>query len=402
MQPDINKKLRVAIYSGSVPSTTFIERLIFALSDKGHHIILHGRKKQKCNYRHKNITCIGFRNDSIGMLKAIFYSLGLLLFWPKAFSALLRQRQHFAEFYSFLRHSMRIAPILFYRPDIFHLQWAKEIEQWMWLRSLGIKLVVSLRGTHVSISPLSHPQLAKTYRKIFPLVDGFHAVSNSLAQTVRGYGARDSKIKVVYSGLDLDEMHFRPPNRKVNDGLKIISIGRSHWLKGYRTSIEACAKLKNKGINFHYTIVGGMSEEMIFLRHQSGLDNEITLTSAIEFDRVKTMLLDSDVLILPSYEEGIANVVLEAMAIGVPVISSNCGGMSEVIQHNENGWLVQVRNANELSETLNNFLNLEPEEVKRIAKNARNTIEARFTATHMATGMHQLYMETLLSNEEAN
>ena len=64
---------------------------------------------------------------------------------------------------------------------------------------------------------------------------------------------------------------------------------------------------------------------------------------------------DFDLLILPSLNEGIANVVLEAMALGIPVISADCGGMSEVVLPNETGWLVPVRDSEAMGEAIIEF-----------------------------------------------
>lgn len=83
----------------------------------------------------------------------------------------------------------------------------------------------------------------------------------------------------------------------------------------------------------------------------------------------------SDCLLLPSLTEGIANVALEAMLIQLPVISSDCGGMSELIKNGYNGYLFKNRNYNSCVNVLNNFLKLPAKEKKIIAMNAKSTIE---------------------------
>ncbi|MFL2983043.1 MAG: glycosyltransferase [Candidatus Neomarinimicrobiota bacterium] len=78
----------------------------------------------------------------------------------------------------------------------------------------------------------------------------------------------------------------------------------------------------------------------------------------------------SDCLILPSVEEGIANVVLEAMALGTPVISSNCGGMNEIIRNKENGYLFQKRNPKYLSKVMEDVIFLDKDQRMSIINNA--------------------------------
>ena len=73
------------------------------------------------------------------------------------------------------------------------------------------------------------------------------------------------------------------------------------------------------------------------------LEKEVKIVSSNSQDDVYRNMRNSDCLILPSVEEGISNVVLEAMAVGLPVISSNCGGMNEVIQDEINSFIFQNR-----------------------------------------------------------
>ena len=75
---------------------------------------------------------------------------------------------------------------------------------WLAILALGIKLVLSLRGAHINYSPIADLKLADMYRKNFPKVDAFHAVSKAIALEAQKYGAQKSNISVVYSGLDLD------------------------------------------------------------------------------------------------------------------------------------------------------------------------------------------------------
>ena len=87
---------------------------------------------------------------------------------------------------------------------------------------------------------------------------------------------------------------------------------------------------------------------------------------------------EADALLLPSVEEGIANVVLEAMAIGLPVVSSNCGGMSEVIVDGDNGLLVATRDPAHLADCIDELIRLIPRDREHMATKARDTIKKHF------------------------
>ena len=98
---------------------------------------------------------------------------------------------------------------------------------------------------------------------------------------------------------------------------------------------------------------------------------------------------------LPSVEEGIANVVLEAMAIGLPVLSSDCGGMEEVIQHKVNGFLFANRNTDDLVENILQFLRLDSAERAAMAAKARATVHQQHQLSQMVADMLQLYQSVI-------
>ena len=102
--------------------------------------------------------------------------------------------------------------------------------------------------------------------------------------------------------------------------------------KGYNYSILSANLLKKSGVDFTYEIVSKESEENNYLINLLDLKNHVKFIGTLENVDVLKKMESSDLLLLPSVEEGIANVVLEAMAIGLLVISTNCGGMSEVVK----------------------------------------------------------------------
>ena len=257
-----------------------------------------------------------------------------------------------------------------------------------------MRLVVSLRGAQVNYVPIAYSDVAALYRQNFPHVDGFHAVSKAIGAEAIKYGAPVEKIRCVYSGLNLDFYRFAPYVYQSSDTLKIISIGRPHWKKGYPYAIDAFAMLKGK-IEFEYTIVGARHEEYIFQVNQLGLESVVDLQEKKPHEQVMQLLRSSHLLLLPSVEEGIANVVLEAMALGIPVISTNCGGMAEVIEDGVNGFLVPVRSPSAIADAIWKFSLLSPKERLQMAREARRTIENQHSEEHMVNGMVELYEEVV-------
>lgn len=197
--------------------------------------------------------------------------------------------------------------------------------------------------------------------------------------------------QVVYTGLNFDNLKFNP-EVKEQATLKIISVGRAHWIKDYPTAIQACKILKEKNIDFHYTIIGALGdEETLFLVHELGLSDHVTLTGKMPQDQVFKEVQNADLMLLPSIEEGIANVAVEAMALGTPVISTDCGGMQELITHNKEGMIVPTRNPQAIAEEVMRFQTLEKEQIKQIIQAARTKVEQQHTEEMMVEGMMNLY-----------
>ena len=113
------------------------------------------------------------------------------------------------------------------------------------------------------------------------------------------------------------------------------------------------------------------------------------------FAEIITEIQQADILLLPSLEEGIANVVLEAMALGTIVLSTNCGGIEEVITHGKNGFMVPVRNPEAIAENIKKIALLSEKERIEIRKKARTTIEKQHDFDGNCTLMLDLYQSVL-------
>lgn len=386
-------KPKIAIYSGVVPSTTFIERLILGVSEKGYKIYLFGSQNQKVTYTNKNIFIKTYSDNRFHKLFVLLkYSLLLFLFKNSEKKILDNFISRNSKNKILLK--LKYYPVLWYKPDIFHIQWAKGIYDWMWVQKFGIKIIVSLRGTHINHTPITEPNIADLYRLHFPHIKGFHAVSRAIAREAQKYGAEPDKIKVVYSGLPKN--NSSPELKPKNQTFKILSVGRNHWVKGYNYALDCMKILSERGIDFEYTIIGAKGvEELEFQKTDLELDNFVIFKSNVAFIEVQQMMLNADLVLLPSVEEGIANVVLEAMQLGTMVLTTDCGGMNEVIENEKNGFIVPVRNPEKMAEAIIKIMSLSEVEKQDIIKEARLTIQQNHTEDKMVAGMISLY-ETIL------
>lgn len=385
----MKKPLKIAIYSGTIPSTTFIERLIAGLADSGHALYLFGVKTERIRPKTR-VFNYGYVNTPMyKLLYLASYVFLLRMFKPKAKQKLdrwLRQANRFG-----LYDRVKAYPVLWHQPDVFHVQWAKGLDEWLWVQAFGIKLVLSLRGAHINYSPIADTKLAAMYKENFPKVDGFHAVSKAIGLEAQKYGADPQRIHTVYSGLDLNDWTVRDGSHK--DKLcRMISIGRPHWIKGYTYALDACKLLQKAGYEFEYTIVGGAKDiELLYQVADLALQQEVRLLGALPFEQVKKHIQQSDLLLLPSMEEGIANVVLEAMALGTLVLSTDCGGMDEVIQDGDNGFLIPLRDSEGMARKIQDIASLSEEKKQQIRETALQTIKEKHSEAQMVEGMMALY-----------
>jgi len=400
--------MKVAIYSGTIPSTTFVENLIKVVAGNGIKICLFGTGNARMKYKFGNVSQYPTPASSSKRVLFVFFQLIWALFLhPSRLLKLNNQLDKNLNLSGKINWLSKTLPVINHLPNIFHVQWAKSAPDWLFLKEVfGIKLVLSLRGAHINYSPICDTDLAIAYRNTFPKYDAFHAVSKAIAKEAEKYGADPAKIKVIYSGVDLEkiekirrEVSFEPTNKSsnqidklTNKRFNIISVGRFHWKKGYTYSIDACKILRDSGVDFKYTIIAsGNSQEYLYQIEDLDLNNYIEIISGLPHEETLRKIALSDILLLPSIEEGIANVVLEAMALGVNVISTDCGGMKEVIDNGVNETIVPKYSSIAIADSIHLLIG-NPENVwLKITEVSKSIIREKFNITNSGKEMIDLY-----------
>ena len=220
---------------------------------------------------------------------------------------------------------------------------------------------------------------------------------------VRNNYLPESKVLVIRNGLDIDRLKFLQSN--INDKEienifnlslfknipKIIMVGYLKEQKGVLYLIQAVKILKEKGIMLECYIVGQGYLE-------NNLKNEVALAKVD--DRVHFVgYLDGaykyfkffDLFVLPSVWEGLPNVILEAMASKLPVISTSVGGVPEIIKDGENGFLVEPQSPELIADKIEFFLSLEKVKIDKIKESAYKTVKENFSIESMVKGYETCY-----------
>lgn len=156
---------------------------------------------------------------------------------------------------------------------------------------------------------------------------------------IKNFAVPEKQIAVVHCGIDF-KRNF--PYRIIARQNRIISIARLEKNKALENLIKACGQLKKRDINFECLIVGEGDERKTLetLIIDLGLQNEVKLLGAKIQDEVFELLAASTVKVLPSRSEGIAVVLMEAMAMKVPAIGPQIHGVPELINDGVNGYLI--------------------------------------------------------------
>ena len=226
-------------------------------------------------------------------------------------------------------------------------------------------------------------------------------ISNLWAGRLQMMGCPPEKIAVSRMGIDMTR--FTPREVKAPAApLEILSVARLTEKKGLHVAIEACRQLKEQGMAFRYRIlgIGPWERRLRTLIEQYQLDDVIEMSGFKPSHQVKEMLERADVFLLPSITgtdgdmEGIPVALMEAMAVGIPVVSTVHSGIPELVESGKTGWLVPENDAQALAERLAALTHIDSGELKPIVLRAREKIESEFNQSVINTQLSSL-LQTL-------
>ncbi len=218
-------------------------------------------------------------------------------------------------------------------------------------------------------------------------------------------GCPADRIHVVHCGLDIRRYSFRdaPP---MHSPPLLFSVGRFVEKKGYHILIEALAILRGRDVPFRSEIAGDgpLYEELAAKAETVSLRDSLEMPGALPQERVKAMLGEADVFVLPCVtaksgdRDGVPVALMEAMALGVPVVSTTVSGIPELVTDEETGLLVAEGDAEALAGALERLV-ADPALREALSRRARKTIEARFNLETIAAELESLFRNPGLSRE---
>lgn len=382
--------MRIAIIVDTFPSVseTFISNKVRYMANRGHQLFVVCNKKNDTLFNHlfagnKNVSVVLFSKQKL---------LQYLSLHPGESIAALSKGK---DFQKHIYRKFKINTINDCEADIVHFGFSGIAVAFLpGMQDIKAKKGVSCRGSAEYIKLLAHDERKRLVKMLFDQVDTIHCVSGNMRQTILPYCNKPEKIFINFPSVDVNR--FRRSSEYIqHNPLIILSVGRFVFQKGYLIGLLAIKKLKELNKNFRWHIVaGGPQDEMIFHINELGLNGYVVLLGAKLNDEVLQLYNGADIFFLPSISEGIANVVLEAMSMQLPVVSTRCGGMAEVITHGKDGLLADVYDSDKLAENLLQLMDNEPLR-KNLGAEARKRVAARFNIDTQAAKFEEVYKALL-------
>jgi colanic acid/amylovoran biosynthesis glycosyltransferase len=267
--------------------------------------------------------------------------------------------------------------------DIIHCQFGQLGLVAMTLRELGVvpgRVIVAFRGADLTVDPD-----IEGYQALFQAADLFLPVCEVFKDRLVDIGCDPDKIRVHRSGIDLTRFEYSERQRSTDGTTRILTIARLVEKKGVEFGIRAVARLLESGRRISYTIVGGgpLHPTLEELVDDLGIRDSVRLAGPANHAGVMTFLRDAHLLLAPSVtastgdQEGIPNALKEAMAIGLPVVSTFHSGIPELVEDGVSGFLVPERDTEALADRLA-FLVDRPERWGSLGRAGRQRIEADY------------------------
>lgn len=268
-------------------------------------------------------------------------------------------------------------------------------------RWLGLPVTITLRGTEARhlLEPRLRDQVIDAVRE----ASRVFSVSDSLRQLMIAQGVSPDQVTVVGNGVDLEKFQPVPKDsarRELglpDDACVLVTVGGLVERKGFHRVIELLPALIARFPTLHYLVVGGpspegdMSAELRRQVEELGLKSRVSFTGPLPPDKLKLPLSASDVFVLSTRNEGWANVILEAMACGLPVIATDVGGNSEVVTAPSLGQIVPFGDSPALARAIVDALERNWDRDTIIAYARDNTWDKRIADLYV-------HFDTLLSN----
>jgi len=290
--------------------------------------------------------------------------------------------------------------------DVIHAQFGTHGPMALRLVEIGAlrgEIVVSFRGYDATKYLQANPH---AYAALFRKGKLFLPVSQALARRIVEAGCDPAKIHVHHSGIACARFQYLERKRFTDEATSIVMIGRLVEKKGIGYGIQAIARVVASGRQLSCKVIGEgpLRGELEQLIRELGIGAHVIMVGSKSHDEVVQALAQSHILIAPSVtaadgdEEGIPNTLKEAMAMGLPVVSTVHAGIPELVEDGVSGFLVPEHNVEALADRLTRLVD-HPETWVAMGRAGRRRIDAEFDIDRLNDELLELYQGMLATPE---
>jgi len=234
-------------------------------------------------------------------------------------------------------------------------------------------------------------------RFLFREIDGIIVNARAIQDMLIKSGVvRKDKIHVVYNGLDTDILDKSKLKYKSRDEFVIISSGELVPRKGYIFLLHAFAKFIKMQPDSNVQLIligkGRQEQELKSVAKKLGIEQQVTFAGFL--DDPYSLIIQSNLFVSVSQNEGISNALLEAMYLGIPVVTTPAGGSLEVISHGENGFLIKNSSEKYLADIFRQAY-LNSSLFQDIGRAGQSTVKSKFSLASMSSHLENIFKSYL-------
>ena len=411
-------RIRIAMIVSDFPilSQTFILNQIVGLLDRGCEVDIYSERRGSTDKIHPLVEKYGLLERTYylpelpeNLLLRLINGIGLILKY-----AIRCPRQLWRSLYPFPLSDLTFSLWLLYTVipnlnknyDIIHCQFGTLCFRGMAFRQVNAptaKIVTTFRGN--DISSFLKEKGENIYRQIFRYGDFFITNCDFFKHKAISIGCPPDRIKVIRSGLNCDRFTYQPRSLSEDGRIQVVTTGRLVEKKGIEYVIRAVAKLVPNYPQLSYKILGEgpLRPGFIQLIQELQLSENVELLGWCNETEIVKVLKNAHIFVAPSVtaangdRDAPINVLKEAMAIGLPVISTYHGGIPELVEDGKSGFLVPERDADALAEKLG-YLIEHPELWSEMGKVGREFVLQHYNLKLLNDDLVNLYSSLINSD----
>jgi colanic acid/amylovoran biosynthesis glycosyltransferase len=409
-------KIAFLVWRFPVLSEAFILNQITGLIDRGHEVHIY-----PLNGKPDKLTKVHPIIEEYNLLDRTYYpplkpenypwrvikGLGLLLAnihrGSLACLQLPKLFDYHHEFWSFKWLYRTIAFLNRSDYDIIHCQFGTLSTMGLLFRDLGIirgKLITTFRGIDISSYIVENGD--RVYDRLFSQGDFFLANCEFFRQKAIKLGCNPDKIVVHGSGIDCGKFAFKPRSFPANGCVRIATTGRLVEKKGIEYCIQAISQLAATHPNIEFNIIGDghLKKDFEKLIQELNISHLVKLLGWKNQQEIVEILdrchifLATSVTAADGNQDAPVNTLKEAMAMGLPVISTNHGGIPELVEDGISGFLVPEKDANAIAQKLD-YLISHPEIWTQMGRSGRRQVEQKYDMEKLNNELVEIYQNSI-------